>query len=293
MKYKAFKGRSQVPQQRPCPVRKQPVVGNSYGNRGRTQYAKVNLQLQPPQPTQPAKEQPTFWTACPFCTIRCQYYNDILNRALRCQNCFKPFIAYNLNVQGVPGGVSSGAPCTQPAAPQQNVVGQDGHKGCEYGRKNGRRKFEAEVCNTGSKRSKSESESSESCDTSSSSSSDDIEVPDDVEGSEPVDQNCGIPKDLNTRRSARQKRQVIYNEDSDNDLVGSQKHTKPSMVVENQSEATSKEEGSETVKPDGFPVDFKKERKLKKPKEQFQKLWNKSLVMGMPKLNHVRAAEKK
>ncbi|KAF9609968.1 hypothetical protein IFM89_019524 [Coptis chinensis] len=128
-------------------------------------------------------------------------------------------------------------------------------------------KFEAEVCNVGSKRSKSESESSGSCDTSSSSSSDDIEVPDDVEGSESVDQNCGIPEGLNTRRSARQKRQVIYNEDSDNDLVGSQKHTKPSTVVENQSEATSKEEGSETVKPDGFPVDFKKERKLKKPKE--------------------------
>ncbi|KAF9602542.1 hypothetical protein IFM89_029841 [Coptis chinensis] len=49
--------------------------------------------------------------------------------------------------------------------------------------------------------------------------------------------------------------------------MGSQKHTKPSTVVENQSEATSKEEGSETVKPDGFLVDFKKERKLKKSKE--------------------------
>ncbi|KAF9609967.1 hypothetical protein IFM89_019523 [Coptis chinensis] len=118
MKYKAFKGRSQLPQQRPCPVRKQHVVGNSYGNRGRTQYAKVNLQLQLPQPTQPTKEQLTFWIACPFCTMRYQYYNDLLNRALRCQNCFKPFIAYNLNVQGVPRGVPSGAPCTQPAAPQ-------------------------------------------------------------------------------------------------------------------------------------------------------------------------------
>ncbi|KAF9597975.1 hypothetical protein IFM89_023460 [Coptis chinensis] len=219
--------------------------------------------------------------------MRYQYCNDILNRALRCQNCFKPFIAYNLNVQGVLGGVSSRAPCTQPAAPQQNVVGQDGHKmrsqstvqdfppnmgfqGHKAGTSNvngvfktkgkedrdadmeekmegpSRRKFEAEVCNAGSKKGKLESKSSESCDTSSSSSSgsDDIEVPDDVEGSESVDQNCGILEGLKHSE-----------------------HTKPSTVVENQSEATSKEEGSETVKPDGFPVDFKKERKLKKPKE--------------------------
>ncbi|KAF9607434.1 hypothetical protein IFM89_035572 [Coptis chinensis] len=283
MKYNAFKGRSQLPQQRPCPVRKQPVVGNRFGNSGRTQYATVNLHPQPLQPTQPAKEQPTFWTACPFCTMRYQYYNDILNRALRCQNCFKPFIAYNLNVQGVPGGIPSGAPCTQPAGPQQNVVGQDGHKvrsqstsqdfppnmgfqGHKAGTSNVNGVFKTkgeedrdvnmEEKMEGPSRLKFEAERS-----------DDIEVPDDVEGSEPMDQNSGIPEGLNTRRSARQKRQVIYNEDSDDDLVGSQKHTKPSTVVENQSEATSKEEGSETVKPDGFPVDFKKERKLKKPKE--------------------------
>ncbi|KAK9161445.1 hypothetical protein Syun_007786 [Stephania yunnanensis] len=74
-------------------------------------------QQQPPPPPQQPKPQPpqqqqkepmhpngrqTFWTVCPFCNIRYQYYNDVMNRALRCQSCFKTFFAYDLDGQSVP-----------------------------------------------------------------------------------------------------------------------------------------------------------------------------------------------
>ncbi|KAF9622421.1 hypothetical protein IFM89_031224, partial [Coptis chinensis] len=359
MKYKALKERSQLPQhgQQRANVRKQPGVGKSYGNISRTHHTSVNI---PSQPAQPAKDRPTFWTACPSCTMRYQYYIDVLNKSLRCQCCTKPFTAYNLNVQGVPAGVPLGAPWQRPVVPQRNVVGQDGHKvgsqstvpdlppkfgfqgpkagtsnvngilktngkedrgvnkedrmegqnrqqqpavrqqnvagqdvpevgsqstvqdfppsmgfqGHKAGTSNvngisktkgeehrgvnkedrmegqNRRKFEVELQNAGRKRRKPYSESSESLGTeTSSSSSDEIEIPDYIKGSVPVDQSSGIPESLNTRRSARQKRQVVYSEDINDDIVGSQWHSKPSTVSENQSEATSKEDESKTVKP--------------------------------------------
>ncbi|XP_047313278.1 ER-phagy receptor 1 [Impatiens glandulifera] len=40
----------------------------------------------------------TFWTACPFCCIRYQYYKDLVNRLLQCQQCKKSFTA--LEVKG-------------------------------------------------------------------------------------------------------------------------------------------------------------------------------------------------
>lgn len=68
-------------------------------------------------PTQPSLSngRQAFWTSCPFCNMRYQYYRDFVNRALRCQNCAKPFIAYDLGAQNVPP-VSSNS---QPAFPQQ------------------------------------------------------------------------------------------------------------------------------------------------------------------------------
>ncbi|KAF5204120.1 Dnaj subfamily b member [Thalictrum thalictroides] len=64
---------------------------------------------------QPGPDRSTFWTACSFCKTKYQYYTDILNRVLRCQNCTRPFVASDLNVQSVP---SSGS-CMQPAIHQQ------------------------------------------------------------------------------------------------------------------------------------------------------------------------------
>jgi curved DNA-binding protein CbpA len=49
----------------------------------------------------------TFWTICDSCGMRYQYYRSILKKALRCQNCLKPFVAYDINERGRPSGTSS------------------------------------------------------------------------------------------------------------------------------------------------------------------------------------------
>lgn len=46
--------------------------------------------------------QECFWTSCPFCSIKYQYFKSYVNRALRCQKCAKPFIAYDIAAHGVP-----------------------------------------------------------------------------------------------------------------------------------------------------------------------------------------------
>ncbi|KAJ8572952.1 hypothetical protein K7X08_009463 [Anisodus acutangulus] len=53
------------------------------------------------QPTSSAVQE-TFWTQCPTCKIRYQYYSNYVNNALRCQKCSKTFIAYDLGYQGAP-----------------------------------------------------------------------------------------------------------------------------------------------------------------------------------------------
>lgn len=42
-----------------------------------------------------------FWTMCPSCSVRFQYYQNVLNRQVRCQRCFNRFVAYDLKTQGV------------------------------------------------------------------------------------------------------------------------------------------------------------------------------------------------
>lgn len=55
------------------------------------------------QPTSSAMQE-TFWTQCPSCQIRYQYYSTYVNSVLRCQKCSKTFTAYNLGSQGAPCG---------------------------------------------------------------------------------------------------------------------------------------------------------------------------------------------
>ncbi|XP_057762261.1 uncharacterized protein LOC130982314 isoform X1 [Arachis stenosperma] len=47
----------------------------------------------------PNNSRQTFWTSCPFCKVKYQYYKEVLNKSLRCQNCHKPFIAFNVDKQ--------------------------------------------------------------------------------------------------------------------------------------------------------------------------------------------------
>ncbi|KAF3639814.1 hypothetical protein P3S67_018746 [Capsicum chacoense] len=55
------------------------------------------------QPTSSAMQE-TFWTQCPSCKVRYQYYTAYVNSTLRCRKCSKTFTAYNLGVG--PNGVS-------------------------------------------------------------------------------------------------------------------------------------------------------------------------------------------
>ncbi|CAI8610584.1 unnamed protein product [Vicia faba] len=72
-----------------------------------TQKQQQNKQpAQQQQNKQPAQQQQqngvrrTFWTACPFCTVRYQYYREVINKSIRCQQCHRPFVAYIVDGQG-------------------------------------------------------------------------------------------------------------------------------------------------------------------------------------------------
>lgn len=73
-------------------------------------------------PSQPSTAE-TFWTVCPFCAIRYQYYRSILNKVLRCQTCKKPFIAYEMNVKAVPSEAKLGYSRNRPGIPDEDIRG--------------------------------------------------------------------------------------------------------------------------------------------------------------------------
>ncbi|KAL2339091.1 hypothetical protein Fmac_013537 [Flemingia macrophylla] len=90
----------------------------------RPNFASSNAQQQ--QSTQPARQQPaqrqqngvrpTFWTVCPFCSVKYQYYKEILNKSLRCQHCSRPFVAYEVVIKD---SSSPATNSTQQASGQQ------------------------------------------------------------------------------------------------------------------------------------------------------------------------------
>ncbi|KAK2977375.1 hypothetical protein RJ640_013354 [Escallonia rubra] len=108
-------------------VRKPDGVQNRYPNVSNFKFSGLNHH----QPTQSdmSKGSLAFWTCCPFCHIKYQYYKDFVNRALRCQSCQKPFIAYDLGAQGAPPvsnrghlGAQGPTPGGQPTGYQQKQV---------------------------------------------------------------------------------------------------------------------------------------------------------------------------
>uniref|UniRef100_A0A2N9EJR0 J domain-containing protein n=1 Tax=Fagus sylvatica TaxID=28930 RepID=A0A2N9EJR0_FAGSY len=233
-------------------------------NNFRSNVAGLNPQQQQqpqpvPVPVPPGNSnvRPTFWTICPFCSVRYQYYKEVVNRSLRCHSCNKPFIAYDMNVQGPPPTTnnSRGTPTTnnsrgppttnnshappatnmsQPVFPQKKdgackvEVGCQGNVGSQkLNGKRGRKQVE---------------ESSESFDTKSSTESEgDIAVDNDG-------QKFGCDRDQNPRRSSRHKQQVSYKENlSDDDAVSSRKKAKRSEsagATKEESGDASKEEAS-------------------------------------------------
>lgn len=189
----------------------------------------ANFQFTQPRFPTASGHKSTFWTACPFCAVRYQFYrDDVVNKVVHCQSCKKSFTAYELNVQG------AAAPTTSHV--QHTKVHLGPAQGVKPLKRNFTTKpvFEKKVTpkpqrNVSRKRKKRIEESSESSDSSESSESeDDIEVHSESEGN-------GVPKNMDNnpdlqsfgeqpRRSSRAKRNVSYKEntndvDIDNDDV--------------------------------------------------------------------------
>ncbi|CAN6467802.1 unnamed protein product [Victoria cruziana] len=81
-------------------VRKQPGFPKEPTKQTVPPYAGMNRQQQPPPPNTAA----TFWTICPFCTTKYQYYRTIMNKTLKCHNCDKAFLAVDADISGPPFG---------------------------------------------------------------------------------------------------------------------------------------------------------------------------------------------
>ncbi|KAI3967449.1 hypothetical protein MKX01_012259 [Papaver californicum] len=222
------------------------------------QFTRMNPHQQKQQQTQPshANGQQTFWTACPFCSIRYQYYRDIMNRALRCQSCMKPFIAYDLNNQGMPSGVNNQPLPQKKEAPSQNgpkfesvniqgnrsnvapvprpptMTGRDTVAGraskpnakedvnahVEAGMKGNGIHTDPKPQDTKSRKRGRKSDSEKEIDSSDTESSCDMEE----DGDHKAGQNPGLRSGHDTRRSSRRKHDVSYKENlSDDDDVAS------------------------------------------------------------------------
>nr|CAD1821932.1 unnamed protein product [Ananas comosus var. bracteatus] len=201
----------------------------------------MNQQQQKPPPSAFSGSQ-TFWTMCPSCRMRYQYYRTILKKALRCQNCFKPFIANELNDQHVPSGASSRHGLSSNSGSSQGQFGDSaphsaGFRGNEGGNINKEKKdgmvdvedgatemnkrnldgkdptvnnsTKASTPAAGQKRGKKVI-----VDSSDSDSIDDEDFNNGKDG--PGVKNTETPPSQNPRRSSRLKQNVAYSEDASN-----------------------------------------------------------------------------
>ncbi|CAN1854030.1 Protein HLJ1 [Linum perenne] len=161
--------------------------------------------------------RPTFWTACPFCQSRYQYYTDIINRAVVCQNCRKTFMAYEKSAQGIPTVKNFTKPVFQQRkdVPQGSVkaeVGSQGNTSKGHSKAEPQKKPTDGVAgpgkSSGKKRRNKESDFIVSSDSESSSSDEEPPITGNGES--------GSSKEP-TRRSVRSKQQVSYKENRSDD----------------------------------------------------------------------------
>ncbi|XP_060197865.1 uncharacterized protein LOC132626865 [Lycium barbarum] len=208
-------GRSQVPMQQPD-IRIHPWVQNNSNQQG----------TQSGVPT----SQPTFWTACPFCSVKYKYYTTLLNKHLWCQNCKKSYTGHELNASDATNrrqptsknndttnqghvketcvSSTSKRSCQKKAADKTlarnpfmqvefpSEVGQESNSNGKMNKEglSGSRK------NKNTKRRKTSTESSESCYSSSTS----------IDSEE--DTNFECLSEENRRRSTRSRQRVTYHD---------------------------------------------------------------------------------
>jgi curved DNA-binding protein CbpA len=229
---------SHQPPKRPAPARSSSTPVNLHTMHQQHQY----------QASDPTGPQTTFWTICPACGMKYQYYLSILKKVLRCQNCLKSFIAHDLKDQAIPSGANqrsagvwknAGTPQNS-AGPQSNVTGQKGwsatsgvhvNTSSHHANVNTKRKADGnagglknKMKSAQSTRKPSKASSSaglkrgrraafESSESSISETSSDSE--EEILKHGPSENRAGPGQQ--TRRSSRQKQEVKYNEDSDDD----------------------------------------------------------------------------
>ncbi|XP_042517156.1 uncharacterized protein LOC122091344 [Macadamia integrifolia] len=118
------------PVNRNSSTRKPAGARNNSMNTTSQQFTGPNIhqQQQKQKPPEFPNGLPTFWTICPYCDVRYQYYRNILNRSLRCQSCTKPFIAYDLGSRSPSVGVNSNKSAF---AQQKEVPGQGAKVGSQ------------------------------------------------------------------------------------------------------------------------------------------------------------------
>ncbi|KAK8703950.1 hypothetical protein V6N13_047590 [Hibiscus sabdariffa] len=203
-------------------------------------FSGLNSQQQRQPPTQAgfSNGQCTFWTKCPYCTVRYQYYTDVLHRSLRCQTCNKYFVAYDS------GAVPQATNMNQSNFPQQGVAKNQSAGRVDHG---SQRKFTTENVFTaftpkaagtsdartekanGKRGRKQIVESSESCDSESSiESEEDVAIDDNGEVLSGKKVDSQVPQ--NVRRSGRHKQNVSYRENlsDEEDTVNPAKKAKGS-----------------------------------------------------------------
>lgn len=180
----------------------------------------------------------TFWTACPFCNVRYQYYVEIMYKPLICQTCNKPFVAHERSVQGP----TAGTKMSQSAFPQRKEVPNQGFTKVELNRQGNSNAeqsktefFQKKDSNSelgsqkvnGKRRRKKDSDSSESCETDSSIDTEDVLVEEGGDFKEGVNSKSYGER---PRRSDRRKQKVSYKENlsDDEDFVTHPKKAKGS-----------------------------------------------------------------
>ncbi|XP_061989469.1 uncharacterized protein LOC133708034 [Rosa rugosa] len=247
---------------------------NMHDMKRRASVSKTNVQYRPPMkaswnsnihnfrsnlsgmnPQNQQQQQPTFWTMCPFCEVKYQYYRaTALHKSLTCQSCKKPFIAYETNVQAPPTTINQQAYPQQKCGFSKVEMKSQGNFTAEKPKSESFQKsgpkaggssgIGSEKVNRKRDRKgdrKRVVEASESSDSESSADSEE-DVVVDTDG---VHQGYYGEQ---PRRSARSKQQVSYKENlSDDDDIPISKRGKrsgSSCATEEQNEDASKEEES-------------------------------------------------
>lgn len=232
-------------------VRKQPWVHSHPMSKPAPPFASFNPQQQQPQPE-------TFWTICPFCSVRYQYYRNVVNKLLSCQSCNKHFIGHEIKDQSTP--MPPGTNSTRPVVlPQQKEVPrpaadfkpnvQNTRGNVDVQSKKRRVEESKGSRNFNGKKKKQVDELSESA-TSSSDSEEDFNIEEQEDGL--AKEDFGVYREY-PRRSTRSRGQVSYDDnlsDDDNDIGSPSKGVKGNGPVRAPEDPVEKQGAPKPTKSD-------------------------------------------